>query len=153
MSSESGTSEPATVAATGFQVVFDTADPHRVAQFWADALGYQVEDSSKLVDQLVAAGQLPAAAVVQVDGHSAFAGLTACSDPNGVGPRLLFQLVPESKIVKNRVHLDLAVGEERVDDEVARLTALGATYAWTSDDRGVRAVTMRDPEGNEFCVA
>ena len=73
--------------------------------------------------------------------------------PGGRPARLFFQQVPESKTVKNRVHLDLHVGSECVDDEVRRLEGLGATYAWTSEDRGPRCITFRDPEGNELCVS
>jgi Glyoxalase-like domain len=140
-------------SATPFQVVFDTTDPHSVAAFWAAALHYEVEDHGARIDRMVADGVLPAAATVDVDGRTAFADLEAIADPAASGPRVLFQRVPEPKSVKNRVHLDLAVGADAVDDEVARLTELGASYAWTSDDRGTRAVTLRDPEGNEFCVA
>jgi len=139
--------------ATQFQVVFDTTDPHPVAAFWAEALHYEVEDHGARIDQMVADGIVPAAATVEVDGRTAFADLEAIADPAGSGSRVLFQRVPEPKSVKNRLHLDLQVGPEQVDAEVERLTALGATYAWTSDDRGTRAVTLRDPEGNEFCVA
>lgn len=139
--------------ATRVQVAFDTADPHLVARFWAEALGYRVEDHGELVDGLVAAGQLPAAAVVQVEGHSAFRDVATCVDPDGAGPRLFFQLVPEGKTVKNRVHLDLQVGPDRREAEVARLTALGATFAWETRDRGPVNTTMRDPEGNEFDVS
>jgi hypothetical protein len=138
--------------ARDFQVTIDAHDPHAGARFWAAALGYEREDHSALVDQLLGAGVLPAEAAVQVDGRSAFRDLAACRDPDGRRPRLLFQRVPEDKTVKNRVHLDLEVGPEGADAEVARLEQLGATVAWTSDDRGARTITMRDPEGNEFCV-
>ncbi len=134
------------------QVTFDADDPHVLAVFWARALGYEIEDVSELVDQLVAAGHLPSSEVVQVDGHSAFRVGAGITDPTGSRPRLLFQVVPEDKTVKNRLHLDLHVGPDRIDAEVARLTALGASVAWESDDRGGRCVTLRDPEGNEFCV-
>ncbi|MGH8983575.1 MAG: VOC family protein [Acidimicrobiia bacterium] len=139
--------------ALDFQVTFDARDPHAANRFWSDALGYEREDNSALVDQLVQAGFLAADAVVQADGHSAFRDLAASRDPAGRRPRLLFQRVPEPKTIKNRVHLDLHAGAEEADAEVARLEQLGATVAWTSDDRGVHCITMRDPEGNEFCVA
>nr|WP_240917989.1 VOC family protein [Phycicoccus sp. HDW14] len=77
-------------------------------------------------------------------------------------PRILFQRVPEPKTGKNRVHVDLLAGggpsvplelqRERVAAEVARLEALGATRVDEHADLGVHWVTMRDPEGNEFCV-
>jgi hypothetical protein len=66
---------------------------------------------------------------------------------------VFLQRVPEPKTVKNRVHLDLQVGPDRHDVEVQRLSGLGATVAWVTDDRGPRTTTMRDPEGNEFCVS
>jgi len=135
------------------QVVIDASDPHRLALFWADALHYEVEDHSGIIAGLLGAGQLPPEAVIQVDGRDAFADVAACSDPDGAGPRVLIQAVPEAKSVKNRVHLDLHVGADRVSTEVERLIGLGATQAWTSSDRGLYTVTMRDPEGNEFCVA
>jgi len=138
---------------TTFQVVFDAADPHAAARFWAAALGYEPEDNSGVVDGLLATGHLPPESVVEVDGRSAFADVAAASDPSGARPRLLFQRVPESKSVKNRVHLDLHVGADRVDAEAERLRSLGATHAWESADRGVRCVTLRDPEGNELCLS
>jgi hypothetical protein len=83
-------------------------------------------------------------------------------DPDGKGPRIYFQQVPEPKSVKNRVHLDVNVGgghgtalEERrphVDAEVERLVGLGATRQDPMEQRGEYWVVMRDPEGNEFCL-
>jgi hypothetical protein len=60
--------------------------------------------------------------------------------------------VPEEKVAKNRVHLDLHVGADRCEEEAERLQALGARKLWFSDDRGSSAWTMADVEGNEFCV-
>lgn len=87
---------------------------------------------------------------------------TSCTDPTGVGPRLYFQRVPESKIVKNRVHIDVRVGtglagEERVaalEAECTRLTALGATrvHLLLADDVNESCLVMQDIEGNEFCL-
>ena len=139
--------------ATTVQVAFDAADPHALARFWAEALHYRQEDHSGVVTQLLAAGRLREAEVTQVDGRSAFRDVATCVDPDGVGPRLFFQRVPEPKTAKNRVHLDLQVGAERAPAEVERLTALGATVAWTTSDRGPLTTTLRDPEGNELCVS
>jgi catechol 2,3-dioxygenase-like lactoylglutathione lyase family enzyme len=72
--------------------------------------------------------------------------------PDGAGPGLLFLPVPDDKVVKNRLHLDLTPATTR-DAEVERLTALGATVV--ADHRrpdGAGWVTLADPEGNEFCV-
>jgi hypothetical protein len=134
------------------QVTFDAADPHRLARFWAEALHYQKEDHAALVEQLLAAGQLPPDAVVEDEGKRAFRDVAACRDPDDQGPRLFFQRVPEGKSAKNRVHLDVHVGPANVEAETRRLTRLGAQQLWTSNDRGGPCITMADPEGNEFCV-
>jgi hypothetical protein len=73
-------------------------------------------------------------------------------DPNvlveipGARPRFFFQTVPEGKVVKNRVHLDLECDD--LDAETERLVALGATVHARYDTW----VTLLDPEGNEFCI-
>jgi hypothetical protein len=134
------------------QVTFDTADPHALAAFWAQVLGTQVEDHSDLVDQLVADGRMPAEERITINGRPAFRDVAACRDPHGAEPRFFFQKVPEGKVVKNRVHLDIPVEPERKADEVARLTDLGAELVSTHDDRGPLTYVMRDPEGNEFCL-
>ncbi|MFJ4650510.1 VOC family protein [Nocardia sp. NPDC088792] len=87
---------------------------------------------------------------------------TAGVDPAGVGPRLYFQRVPEAKVVKNRVHIDVRVGtglvgEERVtalESECARLVALGAVRVELLRADGVNesCLVMQDIEGNEFCL-
>lgn len=86
----------------------------------------------------------------------------ACSDPDGVGPRLFFQRVPEGKVVKNRVHLDVRVGTglvgaERLatlEAERDRLVALGATCVrvMLADEEDESCIVMQDVEGNEFCL-
>ena len=76
----------------------------------------------------------------------------AIRHPTGGAPRVLFQLVPEAKTVKNRVHLDVRVGPADVAGEVARLTARGATVLHEGQQGPHRWVTMADPEGNEFCL-
>jgi Glyoxalase-like domain len=135
------------------QVVIDCAEPHELVRFWAAALGLDVEDNSPLVEQLLAAGRVTEAETTMLDGRRQFADVAACRDPGRRLPRVFLQRVPESKTVKNRVHLDLQVGPDRNDAEVQRLTDLGATVAWVTADRGPLTTTMRDPEGNEFCVS
>ena len=86
----------------------------------------------------------------------------ACVDPTGAGPRLFFQRVPEGKVVKNRVHLDVRVGtglvgEERLavlEAEGARLEALGASRVrlLVADEENESCLVMQDVEGNEFCL-
>lgn len=103
-------------------VTFDCADPMRAATFWAAALGSNVDEDST-----------PERAWVEPPGWG--------------GPNLWFRQVPESKTAKNRQHFDLRVVGD-LDEEVARLVALGATEV----DRRGDLVVMTDPEGNEFCV-
>src|SRR3954447_4762087 len=139
--------------ATAVQVAFDAADPHALARFWAEALGYRQEDHSGIVTQLLAAGRLAEGEVAQIDGPPAFRDVATCIDPGGGGPRLFFQGAPEPKTAKNRVHLDLQVGPQERAAEVERLVSLGASVAWTTSDRGPVTTTLRDPEGNELCVS
>ena len=136
----------------GIQVTFDAADPHALADFWAQALGYEIEDNSAFVDELVASGQLPAQGRITRNGRSEFADVAVAYDPSGQGPRLFFQQVPEPKTAKNRVHLDVPVPSERKLERVAELEKLGAKQLWITDDRGPVTYTMADPEGNEFCL-
>jgi hypothetical protein len=134
------------------QIAFDAADPHALAAFWADVMGYEVEDHSELVDSLVEAGRIPASDRIVVDGHTAFADVAAARDPRGLSPRLFFQRVPEPKTAKNRVHIDVRVEEDRREAESQRLIGKGATLLWITSDRGPVTYTMQDPEGNEFCL-
>jgi len=105
-------------------VTFDCADPVRLADFWAGALGL-TERNVKEDEVLIA------------DAEWGF-------------PRLSFQLVPEAKVVKNRVHLDITA--ERLDLEVDRLRDLGATVLKIVEREEFAWVVMHDPESNEFCV-
>jgi hypothetical protein len=134
------------------QVTFDAADPHALAAFWAEVFGSVVEDHADFVDQLVADGRMPAEERIVINGRSAFRDVAACRDPSGTEPRLYFQRVPEGKVAKNRVHLDIHVEPSRKADEVDRLTKLGAELIETHDDQGPLTYVMRDPEGNEFCL-
>jgi hypothetical protein len=136
---------------TRLQVVFDASDPHELARFWAKAVRGEVEDHSDIVRQLVESGAMPRDGVVEVDGHLAFREVAAVR-ADGL-PRLFFQLVPEPKVSKNRCHIDLLVGPEQADGERDRLLALGAVMVATNSDRGPVTHTLRDPQGNEFCVS
>ena len=137
------------------QIEVDSADPHAQARFWAAALHYEREDHHDQVEQLLAAGAITTDDTIEVDGRLAFRVAAACRHPEGTGPRVLFQHVPEPKTVKDRIHMDLhhLQGDEFREAEVARLTELGATKLWDGQQGPQRWVTMADPEGNEFCVA
>jgi len=134
------------------QITFDCANPNALADFWAQVLGTEVEDHADFVDKLVSDGLMPADDRIVFSGRSAFRDVAACSDPSGLEPRLFFQRVPESKVAKNRVHLDIHVEPDRKLAEVERLERLGAELIETHSDRGPVAYVMRDPEGNEFCL-
>lgn len=107
----------------------DSIDPRRLADFWEPALGWRrtLDDEDEVVLEPPAG-----------------------SPEDGVAPDILFLRVPESKAVKNRIHLDLRPDDR--DAEVARLEALGATRAQVGQRGDESWVVLADPEGNEFCV-
>ncbi|MEU0371980.1 VOC family protein [Streptomyces sp. NPDC006283] len=144
-----------------WKLVIDTTDPHAQADFWAEALGYLVEDNSPLIEQLLAHGAAPPEATVESHGRRAWRDLAAVRHPDdahdersgtGLGRRLLFQRVPEAKTVKNRLHIDLHTAPGDMETETARLEALGAAVLRRVSEQGGTWVVMTDPEGNEFCV-
>jgi Glyoxalase-like domain len=137
-----------------FQVTVDSADPHAMADWWADALGWQVEPSDEaFIRKMVDAGHAADSDTTTHHGVLVWKAGQAINHPAGSAPRVLFQLVPESKTVKNRMHLDVRVGAENIENEVTRLTAAGATELWRDRQGPHWWVTMADPEGNEFCVS
>jgi hypothetical protein len=121
----------------GFSLTLDAADPERLARFWCDAFGY-----------VVAAGptdEMPDAQLTHPGGW----------------PDLFLQRVPEPKVAKNRLHVDVAVGgagpkeqrRARIDAEAVRLKGLGASdHRGAQDEADGYWVRMNDPEGNEFCL-
>jgi predicted enzyme related to lactoylglutathione lyase len=109
-------------------VSFDCADPVRLAEFWAASLGWEVG----------------------VDDQDAFVSPAGTTDDTP-WQGLYFQKVPEAKVVKNRVHLDLRP-EDSMAAEVERSVALGATVQARVDAEASFWTVMLDPEGNEFCI-
>jgi hypothetical protein len=136
------------------QITFDCAEPERVARFWCEVLGYVVPPPP---EGFATWGDFDRSLPPERQG-AAF----ACGDPSGVGPRLFFQRVPEGKVVKNRVHLDVRVGTglvgaERLaalEAERDRLIALGAVQyqVLLADGFNESCIVMQDIEGNEFCL-
>jgi hypothetical protein len=126
--------------ATHWTLGCDAADPHRIAAFWAYALGYVAEPGYD-----------------EPDGASII-------DPDGRGPAIGFLRVPEGKTAKNRMHIDIRVAGEPPWDmaergqliraKAAELATAGATPV-REDSYGEHLghIVMLDPEGNEFCVA
>ena len=140
--------------ATDIQVTIDSAEPHTQADWWAEALGWQVEPQDEaFIRRLVEAGHAREADTTTHRGALVWAVGAAITSPDPGRPRVLFQRVPEARTGKNRVHLDVHVGAERREAEVARLVGLGATELWREAQGPLQWVTLADPEGNEFCVA
>jgi hypothetical protein len=137
-----------------FQVAIDCAAPHELADWWAEALGWQVEPQDEsFIRRMIDAGYATEEQTVRHRGALVWRSGSAINSPDPGRPRVLFQEVPERKTVKNRIHLDLRVGAHRREAEVARLLELGATELWRASQGPYDWVTMADPEGNEFCVA
>lgn len=117
------------------ELAIDCADPRGLARFWCSVLGYEVRDED---DEIVTIG--------------------SPSVPEGrnrrgpVPPTLTFARVPEGRVVKNRLHLDVNPADRDQDDEVRRLLDLGARRADVGQTGEESWVCLADPEGNEFCV-
>ncbi len=128
-----------------FQVTFDCHDADVLAAFWATALDRIVQPPPPGFDDWPA--------FIEAQGHPAppAGSMSAIVDPDGDGPRMLFQRVPEDKTVKNRVHLDIRAGDGR-DEKVEQLEQAGGTVVGHHAEMGLEWVVMADPEGNEFCV-
>jgi hypothetical protein len=136
-----------------FQVTIDSTAPHELADWWAEALGWQVEPQDEaFIRRMVETGAASEDDTVEHRGALVWRSGAALRSPDPGRPRVLFQAVPEAKTVKNRVHLDVRVGAERREAEVARLLGLGATELWRKSQGPYEWVTMADPQGNEFCV-
>jgi catechol 2,3-dioxygenase-like lactoylglutathione lyase family enzyme len=142
-----------------FQLVIDCADPEPLAHFWAAALGYELESPPDGFTSWDAYWR-----DVGVPEDELGVGVDCIVDPAGQGPRIWFQVVPERKAAKNRLHIDIGVSggralpletrRQRVDAEAARLVDLGAVLVRVLETEGLDhyAVAMNDPEGNEFDV-
>jgi hypothetical protein len=118
-------------------VTIDCADALAQARFWAGALGRPLDP-----------GGTAEFASIGMAAHRDQSGWSISAED---GPTWLFAQVPEGKVAKNRMHVDLAATDH--DGEVARLVDLGATRVVDMDEWGYRWTVLRDPEGNEFCVA
>ncbi|HEY3506807.1 MAG TPA: VOC family protein [Actinocatenispora sp.] len=119
------------------ELAIDCADPAGLARFWCAVLGYEVRE---------------------VDEEDGFVAIGSPLVPEGkerpgpVPPVLTFARVPEGKVVKNRLHIDVNATDVEQDEEVRRLLDLGATHADVGQTGEESWVTLADPEGNEFCV-
>ena len=142
------------MTALAVQVTVDCADPRSLSEFWCEVLGYVIPAPPPGFDSWDAFR----ATLPEHLRNSA----SACEDPDGAGPRLFFQQVPEGKTAKNRVHLDVRAapglsGEERMaalEAECDRLVGLGATRVERHEATAMSGghIVMHDPDGNEFCL-
>ena len=142
-----------------YQLVIDCAWPEPLARFWAEALHYVIEPPPSGFDSWDDFYRS-----IGVPEEELGVGADSIVDPRGEGPRVWFQIVPDPKSIKNRIHIDvrasggrdepLDVRRERVEAEAERLVALGATRLHAMETEGLDhyAVAMADPEGNEFDI-
>ena len=142
-----------------YQLVIDCSSPERLVQFWTEALHYVIApppaDFPSWEDFFRSIG---------VPEDELGGGADRIVDPHGEGPSIWFQVVPEQKSAKNRIHIDINAGggrgtsletrRQRVEAEVTRLVSAGATRRRTVAQEGLDhyAVALTDPEGNEFDI-
>lgn len=107
-------------------VVVDAVQPRVVADFWCHVLGWHVLDEDD--------------------------GVISIGPPDGAWPTIDVVPVPESKSVKNRLHLDLRADGTSTADELKRLLGLGARHTDVGQGSDATWVVLSDPEGNEFCL-
>lgn len=137
------------------QVVIDSAHPHELADWWAEALGWVVEPQDEdFIRSMIAQGYANESDTVRHHGALVWATGAAIHHPDGTGvaPRILFQQVPEPKTVKNRVHLDLRPVGGPTAEELQRLLDLGAREIGAGQQGPLRWVVLADPEDNELCL-
>ncbi|MCA0295473.1 MAG: VOC family protein [Actinobacteria bacterium] len=146
-------------APLAFQVVVDCADPHELADWWARTLGWTLEPTNEeFIAAMVAQGYASDDETRTWRGQvwwATGAAIVQPEPPAGAAcTRILFQLVPEAKAGKNRLHLDVRATAAGPDLDATRdeLLARGATFLHEDSQGPHRWFTMADPEGNEFCI-
>ena len=137
------------------QIVIDSQHPHSLADWWAAAIGWQVEPQDEgFIRRIIEQGFATEDDTLRHQGKLMWAAGSAIRHPDDQAgaPRILFQAVPEPKTVKNRVHLDLRTDQQPSSEEVDRLLAAGASRYGGGQQGPLSWVTLTDPEGNEFCL-
>ncbi len=146
---------------TDWQITIDCNNPTPLVPFWAEVLGYEPRPApdgfATWNDWYISVGVPEDELDLSGDGSDRL------QDPEGKGPNIWFQPVPEAKTIKNRLHFDIYVGggrtvpieerRQRVDARVAELVAIGGSIVRSTDGADHYFVIMGDPEGNEFCIA
>lgn len=140
-----------------YQLAWDARDALSLADWWAETLGWQVEPTdAAFVQQMIDEGRATEADTQVHRGALVWRGAAAITPDLERGrdrQRILFQDVPESKTVKNRLHIDVRASDGDHDAARAALEARGATYLDTRRQGPHEWHVMQDPEGNEFCVS
>ena len=137
------------------QVVIDCDSPHVLADWWADAMRWDVEPQDEgFIRSMIDQGFASEDDTITHHGRLVWAEGAAINHPDGAAgaPRILFQRVPEPKTGKNRVHLDLRASGASDDGELERLLSLGATRLGEGTQGPHHWVVLADPEGNELCL-
>lgn len=140
------------------QIVVDSRDPHAQAEWWAETLGWAVEPSNEeFIRRMIAEGYATEADTTTRNGVLVWATAQAIAPEAELARkdrrRILFQVVPEDKTIKNRVHWDVRLAGDDKDALRAQLEARGATFLWEAAEGPHSWYTMADPEGNEFCIS
>ncbi|WMY77446.1 VOC family protein [Citricoccus sp. I39-566] len=155
------TTDRAVEPAYGLQLCVDSAQPHDLADWWAQALRWEVEvQDEDFIRRMVAEGHASASDITTHRGRVVWVAGAAIAPPAGTAPspnrpRILFQPVPEAKTVKNRVHWDLrepGSDDDRRAVELQRLLGLSATQVGSGRQGPWTWTGLQDPEGNEFCL-
>lgn len=144
--------------ALNIQIVIDCKDPHGLADWWAETLGWDVEPQDEaFIRSMVEQGRATEQQTTIHKGKLVWregSAITPAEDQDpGTRRRFLFQTDPHEKTVKNRVHWDVRLAGRDKDEVRKELEARGATHLWTASQGPHEWHTMADPEGNEFCIS
>lgn len=141
------------------QIVVDCKNPHELADWWAETLEWAVEPQDEaFIHSMIEQGFATEAETTTHRGNLVWREGAAIRPPEELDAkapahRVLFQIVPEEKTVKNRVHWDVRLAGGDKDAVRAALEARGATFLWSANQGPHSWHTMADPEGNEFCIS
>ncbi|MCI9872827.1 MULTISPECIES: VOC family protein [Arthrobacter] len=141
------------------QIVVDCKNPHELADWWAETLEWAVEPQDEaFIHSMIEQGFATEAETTTHRGKLVWREGAAIRPPEELDAkapahRVLFQIVPEEKTVKNRVHWDVRLAGGDKDAVRAALEARGATFLWSANQGPHSWHTMADPEGNEFCIS
>jgi hypothetical protein len=141
------------------QITVDSKNPHDLADWWAETLGWAVEPQDEaFIRSMIEQGYATDADTLTHSGRLVWrdgAAIRPVEELDAKAParRMLFQISLEEKTVKNRVHWDVRLDGRDKDEVRTELEARGATFLWTANQGPHSWHTMADPEGNEFCIS